>query len=60
VTAGRKSSETATGKKLDPELQAQLDRLGALPEDEIDAFDIPEAPAENWERARRPATRRIR
>jgi len=41
-------------KTLDPELQAQLERLAALPDDEIDTADIPEAPAENWAYARRP------
>jgi len=36
------------------ELQAQLDRLAVLPDDQIDTADIPEAPAENWRHARRP------
>ncbi len=36
------------------ELQAQLDRLETLPDSEIDTSDIPEAPAANWQHARRP------
>jgi uncharacterized protein (DUF4415 family) len=31
----------------------QLARLAALPDDQIDTLDIPEAPAENWIHARR-------
>ena len=31
----------------------QLARLAALPDDQIDTTDIPEAPAENWVHARR-------
>lgn len=31
-----------------------LARLAALPDDQIDTADIPEAPAENWMHARRP------
>jgi uncharacterized protein (DUF4415 family) len=31
----------------------QLARLAALPDDQIDTLDIPEAPAENWVHARR-------
>lgn len=31
----------------------QLSRLAALPDDQIDTVDIPEAPAENWVHARR-------
>lgn len=34
---------------------AQLAALRALPDDEIDTADIPEAPAENWRYARRGA-----
>lgn len=33
--------------------RAQLAKLAALPDDQIDTVDIPEAPAENWSRARR-------
>jgi uncharacterized protein (DUF4415 family) len=40
-------------KPLNPEEAAQLAKLAALPEDEIDTDDIPEAPAENWVFARR-------
>jgi uncharacterized protein (DUF4415 family) len=36
------------------ELQAQLDHLATLPDEQIDTADIPEAPAENWQHARRP------
>ena len=39
---------------LDPELQNQLDRLAELPDDQIDTSDIPEAPDEAWQHARRP------
>jgi len=31
----------------------QLEKLAALPDDQIDTGDIPEAPAENWRLARR-------
>jgi uncharacterized protein (DUF4415 family) len=41
-------------KDRSAELQAQLDRLAAVPDDQIDTTDIPEAPAENWAHARRP------
>lgn len=34
--------------------QVLLDRLTAMPDDDIDTDDIPEAPAENWVHARRP------
>ena len=40
-------------KELKPEQLADLTRLAALPDDEIDTKDIPEAPAENWVHARR-------
>jgi hypothetical protein len=30
----------------------ELAKLAALPDDQIDTTDIPEAPAENWIRAR--------
>ncbi len=36
------------------EAQAQLDRLAALPDDQIDTADIPEADPEAWLHARRP------
>lgn len=36
------------------ELQAQLDHLATLSDDQIDTTDIPEAAAENWHHARRP------
>ena len=41
-------------KKIDRELQDQLDKLAALPDARIDTADIPEAPAEAWRHARRP------
>ena len=41
-------------KALSPELQNQLDTLAALPENEIDTVDIPEASPEAWLHARRP------
>jgi uncharacterized protein (DUF4415 family) len=40
-------------KKLNAEQLAQLARLAALPDDQIDTTDIPEAPPENWIHARR-------
>jgi uncharacterized protein (DUF4415 family) len=42
-------------RPLTPDQQHQLERLRALPDDEIDTVDIPEAPAENWRYARRGA-----
>ena len=36
------------------EVDAQLARLAAMSDDEIDTDDIPEAPAENWAFAKRP------
>jgi uncharacterized protein (DUF4415 family) len=41
-------------KMTDAEIDAQLARLAAMPEEEIDTGDIPEAPAESWAFARRP------
>jgi uncharacterized protein (DUF4415 family) len=38
----------------DEEIDAQLARLAAMSDDDIDTDDIPEAPAENWAFARRP------
>jgi uncharacterized protein (DUF4415 family) len=40
-------------KALSPEQLEQLAKIAALPEDQIDAADIPEAPKENWIYARR-------
>ena len=40
-------------KDLSPEQHAEVAKLAALPDDEIDTADIPEAPAENWIYARR-------
>lgn len=40
-------------KALSPEQLDQLAKLEALPDDQIDTADIPEAPAENWMHARR-------
>jgi uncharacterized protein (DUF4415 family) len=40
-------------KTRSAEDQALLDRLAAMHDDEIDANDIPEAPAENWAYAKR-------
>ncbi len=40
-------------KELSPEQREQLARVAALPDDQIDTADIPEAPAENWVYARR-------
>lgn len=43
-----------------PEEQAQIDRLIALPDDQIDTTDIPEAPPEAWLNARRPGLYKAR
>ena len=43
-----------TRNMTDPEIDAQLARLAAMPDDDIDTDDIPEAPAENWQYATRP------
>jgi uncharacterized protein (DUF4415 family) len=40
-------------KPFSPEELEQLAKLAALPEDQTDTVDIPEAPAENWRFARR-------
>jgi len=40
-------------KALSSEQLAQLAAIAALPENEIDTSDIPEAPVENWLHARR-------
>jgi uncharacterized protein (DUF4415 family) len=40
-------------KALSPEVQDQLDKLAALPDDQIDTIDIPEAAPEAWLHARR-------
>jgi hypothetical protein len=34
--------------------KAQIDSVAALPEDQINIVDIPEAPPENWLHAKRP------
>lgn len=41
-------------KAFSTELQNQLDALVALPDEQIDTADIPEAPPEAWLHARRP------
>jgi uncharacterized protein (DUF4415 family) len=41
-------------KMTDAEIEAQLVRLAAMSDDEIDTDDIPEAPVENWAYAKRP------
>jgi len=40
-------------KALSPEQLEQLAKIAALPDDQIDTADIPEAPPENWPLARR-------
>ncbi|GLS30490.1 Uncharacterized conserved protein, DUF4415 family [Mesorhizobium albiziae] len=40
-------------KELSQEQRAQLAKVAALPDSEIDVGDIPEAPLENWADARR-------
>jgi len=46
-------------KTLSPEQLDQLAKLAALPDDQIDTVDIPEAPVENWIHARCPRVREI-
>jgi hypothetical protein len=41
------------GLGLDAAQIEQLAKLAALPDEEIDTGDIPEAPIENWPQARR-------
>ncbi|TPL47467.1 BrnA antitoxin family protein [Mesorhizobium sp. B2-4-6] len=40
-------------KDLSQDQHDQLAKLADLPDDQIDTFDIPEAPVENWAHARR-------
>jgi uncharacterized protein (DUF4415 family) len=48
--------DTATKPKpLTADQKQQLERLRAIPDEQIDTVDIPEAPAENWRYARRGA-----
>lgn len=41
-------------KMTEAEIEAQIARLAAMWDEDIDTDDIPEAPAENWAFARRP------
>jgi len=41
-------------KMTDAEIAAQVKRLVAMPDSDINTVDIPEAPAENWALAKRP------
>ena len=41
-------------KMTDAEIDAQLAKLAAMSDDDIDTDDIPEAPEENWIHATRP------
>ena len=41
-------------KAIDPQESGRLERLAALPDNQIDTADIPEAPAEQLRYARRP------
>lgn len=45
--------ESSTRKALSREQFEQLAKIAALPDDQIDTTDIPEAPPENWPLARR-------
>ena len=45
---GRSTKEALSRAELD-----QLAKIAALPDDQIDTTDIPEAPVENWAQARR-------
>lgn len=42
-------------KMTEAEITAQIERLVAMPETDIDTTDIPEAPVENWTFATRPS-----
>jgi uncharacterized protein (DUF4415 family) len=46
--------ESDMKKKTEPARTAELERLAAMSDTEIDVDDIPEAPAENWALAKRP------
>ena len=41
-------------KMTETDMTAQIARLVAMPDSDIDTADIPEAPAENWALAKRP------
>jgi uncharacterized protein (DUF4415 family) len=41
-------------KMTEPEIAAQIERLVAMPDSDINTIDIPEAPAKNWAFASRP------
>ena len=47
-------------KALSPEQLEQLAKVAAMPDDEIDIEDIPEAPVENWLHARRALYRPLK
>lgn len=47
-------------KTYSPEQMDELAKLQAMPDAEIDIDDIPEAPAENWLRAKRGGSERYR
>jgi uncharacterized protein (DUF4415 family) len=42
-------------KELSSKESRELEQIAAMPDDQIDTKDIPEAPAENWAFARRGA-----
>lgn len=46
---------TTKPRPLTPKEKRQLEHLAALPDDQIDTVDIPEAPEESWRYARRGA-----
>lgn len=41
-------------KMTETEIAAQIERLIAMPDSDIDTINIPQAPAENWTFAKRP------
>ncbi len=47
-------------KALNREQLEQLAKVAAMPDDEIDVVDIPEAPAESWLHARRGLYRPVK
>ena len=45
-------------KELTERERAEIAEIAALPDDEIDTVDVPEAPAENWAHARSSSAER--
>lgn len=47
-------------KMTEADITAQIARLVAMPDGDIDTIEIPEAPAENWTLAKRPRLYKLR